>query len=1378
MKNVQRLLVACIVLVSTMLSAQTQTENYVKTTLYQTEVTEGQQDEVLENYKIESVNYFDGLGRPKQSVAVRAAGQGQRTNVLDWTQDWTVGSGSTPLFNQNGQTSENQRVFDTNPFGDQSLLWKCGNDPESNADGGWNTDYFDVDKNVTYRYTVWVKRTGSQSGRVYHGTQNVNNLDGTANGNPYFFNGYLPQLDQWYLIVGIVHPHTYTGGNSGISGVYDINGNKVRSGNDFKWRNNTTTSRFRNYLYYSTDTSTRQYFWNPVLVQLDNAGQSANQLIEESKPKDIVTHYSYDDYGRQLLEHLPYASAQTQRGNIYGNALASQQTFYNTPKYQNTTNPYSESVLENSPLNRVLEQAAPGNNFAAQADGSGHTIKMDRKTNTSSDGVVEFEVTFTNNNTEAPNLVKVGNYPVNELYITVTKDENWTPADGNNRSTHEYKDKLGRVVLKRTYASTSSATAEAHDTYYVYDDFGNLTYVIPPKVMVGDGVSTTELAELCYQYKYDNRNRLVEKKIPGKGREYIVYNKLDLPVMTQDANQRVKREWLFTKYDAFGRVVYTGLHIHPTAISRTGMQSTAYSSNYDQYETRSVTSLTVAGTTIYYSNETIPGGISEIYTVNYYDDYEIGNLVDPNPATANMTWEGMTAVTNVKGLPTLSQVRVLGTNLWITTTTYYDDKGRAWETIVKNDYLETTDWNLSRLDFVGKVEKTIAAHQKDGNMLITVDNFTYDHMGRLLTQKQQIDNQPEELIVHNVYDELGLLEYKKVGNGEQSPLQTVDYTYNVRGWLTGINDVNSLGDDLFSFKIAYDNPRRGADELYNGNISETEWKTANDNTLRWYKYSYDPLNRITKALDNSNRYSLSLVDYDKNGNITKLARRGAINATSTSFNSMDNLTYQYDYGNKLLKVNEINTKYFGFTSSYNGNSNHYAYDANGNMTIDRNKGITNIFYNHLNLPTSVQIDGKSISYIYDATGNKQKKIANTFSVGVPGNETLYAGNYIYESFGGGSEVLKFINHPEGYVEPKIDGSFSYIYQYKDHLGNIRLSYADDNKDGSISASTEIREEKNYYPFGLEHTGYNDQITGREHPYKYNGVEYNEALGLNLYEMPLRQYDPAIAKWISIDPVTHYSQSTYNAFDNNPVFWADPSGADALDQNGIVTNDSGGIFWGFTDSAQNQKSEEDNGEDCCEDGKNNGVGAWLKAKIAAVFGVFGNREDINNYEGDDQDDIIDQRSENNQVQAEFFEEAGDVYRTFHPGSMVADGFIEIDQNENYVYGSALILFGMSDFVTGGGKAKGGKTLYNFTKTAAAHMDEAGRYIPVQILDDIIKNPISILKDSQGTDAMMHYSRMLKNGKLYNVEVLYDKTKNTIMHFKYTSKAIGDLKAIAK
>jgi hypothetical protein len=75
-----------------------------------------------------------------------------------------------------------------------------------------------------------------------------------------------------------------------------------------------------------------------------------------------------------------------------------------------------------------------------------------------------------------------------------------------------------------------------------------------------------------------------------------------------------------------------------------------------------------------------------------------------------------------------------------------------------------------------------------------------------------------------------------------------------------------------------------------------------------------------------------------------------------------------------------------------------------------------------------------------------------------------------------------------------------------------------------------------------------------------------------------------------------------------------------------------------------------------------------------------------------------------------------------------------------------------------------------------MADKARAIPIQTMDDIIKAPMSVVKDPQGTSALMHYSQMWKNGKLYNVEVLYDKAANTIMHFKYTQKPLGSLPAI--
>ncbi|XLS30013.1 RHS repeat domain-containing protein [Flavobacteriaceae bacterium M23B6Z8] len=152
---------------------------------------------------------------------------------------------------------------------------------------------------------------------------------------------------------------------------------------------------------------------------------------------------------------------------------------------------------------------------------------------------------------------------------------------------------------------------------------------------------------------------------------------------------------------------------------------------------------------------------------------------------------------------------------------------------------------------------------------------------------------------------------------------------------------------------------------------------------------------------------------------------------------------------------------------------------------------------------------------------------------------------------------------EGYVEPKSGGGYQYIYQYADHLGNIRLAYTDTNGDGTIDPASEIVEENHYYPFGLKHRGYSANPIGRDHKFEYNGTELEEGLGLDMMEMDMRQYDAALARWVVQDPVVHHSMSPYNAFDNNPVYWADPSGADAVDD--MIYK--GGLRYANTDEGQ-------------------------------------------------------------------------------------------------------------------------------------------------------------------------------------------------------------------
>jgi len=946
----------------------------------------------------------------------------------------------------------------------------------------------------------------------------------------------------------------------------------------------------------------------------DGLGRSQMQIAIGQSPidnRDIKTIATYDGYGRAANSFLPYVTNErggnftdTHINDISGDVLGTgevrkQQQFYHNTYPEDVTSAtntngfltvldgvanlpldlrtvldemtilgslapsYSAQIFDN--VDRVIEQAAPGEDWSLAKE---HTIKMEYQLNDFlADAVKRFDVTHPEGISENIALSYANSYyPTGELYKTITKDENWQPNQlfAKEHTTEEFRNKSGQVLLKRTYEKSVK-----HDTYYIYDDFGNLTYVLSPKASSQAVINQEVLDNLGYQYKYDYRNRLVEKKIPGKGWEYILYDRLDRPVLTQDANLRLENKWLFTKYDVFGRIAYTGIYTTNDTLDdiKTNLNESFL------YEIRTSKPENFGDTKIFYTGGVYPEKTDDVHvlTTTYYDDYNIGNQITLNPANGTWPWEGMEISLQTKGLPTISRARVLGTNDWITSATYYDDKGRAWQTHVKNDFLNTEDWVLNKLDFIGKVEKTVSSHIKDGSHITTTDSFTYDRANRLLTHKQKIGSHEEEVIVSNTYDELGQLTSKGVGGKvNQNRLQTVDFKYNVRGWLTHINDVANLGNDLFSFKINY-NKQEGAiqfDDLFNGNISQTIWKTASidPNTTtsgekRGYSYRYDALNRIKygimrkgEDLSTYTRYHLRNVSYDQNGNITNLKRDSGVGI-------MDDLAYSY-HGNQLQRVTDTapnNSITEGFIDG-NTTGDDYIYDANGNMVEDLNKGIDTITYNHLNLPSEVSANGGTISYHYDATGAKQRKqVVEGSSV----TTTDYAYGYQYLD-----DKLQFIAMTEGYVEPQFDSNnpmdiegFSYIYQYKDHLGNIRLSYEDIDGNGDINPETEIKEENSYYPFGLKHKGYNNAIVGRDHQYGYNGIEESNELGNNMLEMDLRQYDPAIARWVVIDPVTHFEYSPYQAFDNNPIFWADPSGADSFNLAMNIFNSSeSGTTW--------------------------------------------------------------------------------------------------------------------------------------------------------------------------------------------------------------------------
>lgn len=1150
----------------------------------------------------------------------------------------------------------------------------------------------------------------------------------------------------------------------------------------------------------------------PTLTDLPNTPANNDKKIESivyydglGRPKqsvsiragggreDLITPIEYDALGRQPIEYLPLPDlAGTNDGALYDpQQVVNELKAYYKGKFPKDfydglvpdwDNPFSAKRFEDSPLNRVLEQAAPGFDWLMSPTDNDHTIKFEYGSNTASE-VRKFYVTY-ESNTNEPTLnlepSNYGKYPANELFKTVTKDENWQTSDGTTGITIEFKNKLGQVVLKRSrgYQPAEGLHPDYSydvDTYYIYDDYGNLVFVLSPEGsdrIVSGGALIAQpqpiLDNLCYQYRYDHRNRLVWKKLPGKAYETILYNNLNLPVLTQDGNMRNENpnKYLFTKYDALGRVAYTGFHT--SAIPKQGIEDSLQSKTAPSvYEVQRIAtqSVQIGDALVYYTNSSFPTDNLEVLTINYYDkyvDYTVpGNngLTLPTAVLGQNTTEHVSVSTTTKGLPTVSRVRILGQSpaQWTTSLTAYDSRGRAIYSDSYNEYLESRDVSRSKLDLITRrVLESHTTHNKEGQDALNIyDYFTYDHMGRLLSHKQQIDSAPLQLIAQNEYDELGQLVRKNVGGetefegytltnaeatydstvfksgtadswdsgaktkgkvmgnggigftisqedkllraglqlstnmsiswttgydyalyflntdadsdghkdmkvikngveqatvyeydegdsftiaragttvtfkkngttfytitgqsvtagllgkvGFKSPsaqvtgfdlfggnidkkLQEVDYAYNIRGWLTDINDIEASGAggalgmaDLFNFRINYNRTEGNAtnDPLFNGNIAQTLWKTTNsDSKLRGYAYSYDDLNRITGAdsykgttlgaMASNTEYTLEGIHFDKNGNILSLKRRGANESTVPSFGQWDDLEYTYeDNGNKLMKVEENSGSFgynnFGFKDGTNAGDD-YTYDDNGNMKTDLNKGIYNISYNHLNLPEVINFDGvssiPSINYVYDAVGTKLCKwVIEEGTV-----RTEYASGFVYNNAGSGQMELQFFSQAEGYVKPvagtdeSVEGydkdddnptssTYKYVFQYKDHLGNVRLSYSDGNLDGAINPATEIIEENNYYPFGLQQSGYNTNVSpsgnALAQQWSFNGKEFSQDLQLNSYDFGARNYDPALGRWMNIDPhaENYFSISPYVSFANNPISFVDPTGRD-------------------------------------------------------------------------------------------------------------------------------------------------------------------------------------------------------------------------------------------
>jgi RHS repeat-associated protein len=950
---------------------------------------------------------------------------------------------------------------------------------------------------------------------------------------------------------------------------------------------------------------------------LDGLGRPIQTIIRKASPgtdpKDIVTPVLYDEFGREALKYSPYASLSSD-GGLKMNPFAEQAAFMQA-QFPAEQFFYAKSVIEPSPLGRIVKTFAPGNSWAGSegaSNGNEHAQTKEFLVNTEADAVKRWSITNNIltylNEDEATNIPTTGstvqdNYGNGTLVKYVTRDE-------HGKAVVEFADKAGQIILKKVQISDEVNEHVGYDnylcTYYVYDDFGRLRFVIPPKAVAAiksTWTLTTDIVnELCFRYEYDARGRQIAKKLPGASWVYMVYDERDRLVFMQDGNMRSKNQWHVTLFDGLNRPVWTGLlysaeshselqsyvtqntgqGVAGRQASRVGYISNAYHSERlnvtgipEIYYKASVSvsfvgefltnsteemlafteNLFVDGRDVDVVDKPIPSNaVTAALTITRYGDnnefeiaypYENSHISQLNSlAESNLHPESVpsTASIHTRGLPVLSQARVLevsdgspefNNGHWLTTTTYYDHWGRIIQ-VQSDDIKGSKNVVTNRYDFSGKLLLTYSVHKNkaSGSDDVRVKtNLEYDHAGRLMKIWKWINDAADKILVlTNDYDQLGQLAKKSLGRKKelnntytQTPLEVLEYKYNIRGWLQSINNdfaTNTGANNnnrWFGMQLNYDHGFQY--NQFNGNISGIKWRTKGDNEQRAYGFGYDAASRLLYADFNqrfgdgwgksdpgsSYNYKIDFTvrigngvsgAYDENGNILRMEQWGLkINTSSV----IDNLTYNYNSGNnihtnKLLNVvdgsNDPQTMLGDFRSSSlymqdlgtpkTAEAVDYTYDVNGNLTRDRNKDIgdattTGIQYNYLNLPFKVTVrdangEKGTITYVYDALGNKlEKRTIDNLQPDNPHKTTTYIGGFVYEN-----DRLQFFGHEEGRVRVKhselnnaVTREFHFDYFIKDHLGNTRMVLTEERQQdiypvASLEGSTAIGLEKKYY----------------------------------------------------------------------------------------------------------------------------------------------------------------------------------------------------------------------------------------------------------------------------------------------------------------------------
>ena len=729
-------------------------------------------------------------------------------------------------------------------------------------------------------------------------------------------------------------------------------------------------------------------------------------------------------------------------------------------------------------------------------------------------------------------LIANGYFPKSAVFAMSTDDEDC-------KTVFEVHDREGRTILRRAIADNNQYA----DTYFVYDIYGDLRYMISPKAAalfpLNGSCDAEILKSLCFYYEYDARHRVTLKRLPGAEPIYFVYDKLNRPIFSQDGVQRASSNWSVIKYDPQKRIAVEGIASIPGA-TRESLQAIWGDSTIIAIPQ---TTGNINEIALMYSTNCGPSNFTA-QRAYFYDNYSHwGNY--PIPSDANYT---VNTSLSAQGLLTGTAVYDNSGNC-IVEAIYYDDRGREVMRCERDYYANASSaTTFNKYSFRGLLlgTKSVASQLLEGTVTASHNvewNYTYDGGDRVTITKMRIDGGNWKEMSGYQYDEVGRLKRKAMGTFiSTAGSNVINYDYHIHG------NISAISSPWFSQRLYYgENPFNPSQVYRNGNLCASTSSVVNTTSDLFeselsFSYEYDKLNQLRSAIeDNAGSDIGEWFEYDLNGNIVSLER------TFEGYYVQD-AAISYD-GNQIVSVNDASEDVAtGLAPRFPSGvySDAVAYDANGNITRDDTRAISSVTYHPFyNLPKRVTFaDGSYLAWDYRPDGTKVKSTSSEKYIRVTVTVNSKGDTIVRERTMYNTDLRKYIGafeisgntwrvyHDAGHSDLNTStGALTHRYYVQDYLGSTRAVI---DESGNVLQSTA------YYPSGVPLTP--NELTPQTIKL-HTGKDFFYLQGAGWYDNHARYYDCLIPTFKSQDPLAEKYPwlSPYNHCANNPMRFVDPDG---------------------------------------------------------------------------------------------------------------------------------------------------------------------------------------------------------------------------------------------